>query len=155
MIFLFIFFLNNTISFFKFQDLSAQDLNRNKIYLICYATRIGGMELKDQDARRNSLANSTLLTNSKKFSQLSNNSNTGNDSPQLRRPFGVAAVDLTPIIRKPEDFKNNLDMPFILFEKENLDITLKKLILNKEIGKIDSKLVVSVELLHGDVKQVR
>lgn len=39
-------------------------------------------------------------------------------------------------------------------EKENLDSTLKKLILNKDIGKIDSKLAVSVEVLHGDIKQV-
>lgn len=112
------------------------------------------MELKDQDAKRNSLANNSLLSSSKKYSQATNNSDAGSESALLRRPFGVAAVDLTPIIRKPEDFKNNLDMPFVLFEKENLDITLKKLISNKEVGKIDSKLVVSVELLHGDVKQV-
>lgn len=73
---------------------------------------------------------------------------------QMRRPFGVAAIDLTPIIKKPEDFKNNLDLPFILCEKEFLDNTLKKLIINKDVGKIDSKLAVSVELLHGDIKQV-
>lgn len=72
----------------------------------------------------------------------------------MRRPFGVAAIDLTPIIKKPEDFKNNLDLPFILCEKEFLDNTLKKLIINKDVGKIDSKLAVSVELLHGDIKQV-
>lgn len=73
----------------------------------------------------------------------------------MRRPFGVAAIDLTPIIKKPEDFKNNLDLPFILCEKENLDTTLKKLINNKDVGKIDSKLAVSVEVLHGDTKQIR
>lgn len=112
------------------------------------------MDIKDQDSRRSSMANNMLHVNSKKLSQISNNSNGICDMQQLRRPFGVAAIDLTPIIRKPDDFKNNLDMPFVLFEKENLDISLKKLILNKEFGKTDSKLVISVELLHGDVKQV-
>lgn len=73
---------------------------------------------------------------------------------QMRRPFGVAAIDLTPIIKNPDDFKNNLDLPFVLCEKDNMDTTLKKLLVNKDVSKIDSKLAVSVELLHGDVKQV-
>lgn len=143
---------------FRFeQDLSSQDLNRSKVYLICYAVRIGAMDMKDSE-KRNSMANAMLNVTNKKHSQLSISSNgsNGNVNEQmlLRRPFGVAAIDLTPIIRKPEDFKNNLDLPFILCEKENLDNTLKKLLTNKDVGKIDSKLAVSVELLHGDIKQV-
>lgn len=139
------------------QDLSSQDLNRNKVYLICYAVRIGAMDMKENDSKRNSVANAMLSVSNKKHSQLSLSSNgsIGNEQMALRRPFGVAAIDLTPIIRKPEDFKNNLDLPFILCEKENLDNTLKKLLMNKDVGKIDSKLAVSVELLHGDIKQVR
>lgn len=149
-------FLRN-VSFF--QDLSSQDLNRNKVYLICYAIRIGAMDMKDSDSKRNSMANAVLNVTNKKNSHVSstsiNSNNSNNPAEQMRRPFGVAAIDLTPIIRKPEDFKNNLDLPFILCEKDNLDSTLKKLIMNKDVGKIDSKLAVSVELLHGDIKQVR
>lgn len=110
------------------------------------------MDMKDND-RRSSMTNAVLHAGSKKHSQLSISSS-GNAAEQMRRPFGVAAIDLTPIIKKPEDFKNNLDLPFILCEKENLDNTLKKLVMNKDVGKIESKLAVSVELLHGDIKQV-
>ncbi|XP_031633257.1 dedicator of cytokinesis protein 1 isoform X2 [Contarinia nasturtii] len=142
-----------------FTDLSSHDLNRNKVYLICYAVRIGAMDMKENDSKRNSMANAVLSVSHKKHSQLSISSNCSNGSANeqiaLRRPFGVAAIDLTPIIRKPEDFKNNLDLPFILCEKENLDNTLKKLLMNKDVGKIDSKLAVSVELLHGDIKQIK
>lgn len=138
----------------SFQDLSSHDLNRNKVYLICYAVRIGGMDMKDSDAKRTSFAHATLNTAGKKQSLISIGSTNGGGPELMRRPFGVAAIDLTPIIKKPEDFKNNLDLPFILCEKENLDNTLKKLIVNKDVGKIDSKLAVSVELLHGDIKQV-
>lgn len=98
------------------------------------------MDMKEYDAKRTSLT------------QHINTSST--NKRQMRRPFGVAAHDLTLIIRKPEDFKNHLDLPFILCEKESLDNTLKKLIGNKDCGKIDSKLAVSVEVLHGDIKQV-
>lgn len=115
------------------------------------------MDMKDSDSKRNSMANAVLSVSTKKSSQLSLSSvgsNGNNLTEQMRRPFGVAAIDLTPILRKPEDFKNNLDLPFILCEKENLDSTLKKFITNKDIGKVDSKLAVSVEILHGDIKQV-
>lgn len=98
---------------------------------------------------------SAVLHAGNKNKMQSNGSLSSSVAELMRRPFGVAAVDLTPIIKKPEDFKNNLDLPFILCEKENLDSTLKKLIMNKDVGKIDSKLAVSVELLHGDIKQVK
>uniref|UniRef100_A0A1L8DMR3 Putative signaling protein n=1 Tax=Nyssomyia neivai TaxID=330878 RepID=A0A1L8DMR3_9DIPT len=136
-----------------FTDLSTHDLNRNKVYLICYAIRIGGMDIKEPDPKRVSMTSGFLQgATGKKNSQGSLNF-AGSDV--MRRPFGVAAIDLTPIIKKPEDFKNNLDLPFIMCEKENLDTTLKKLINNKDVGKIDSKLAVSVEVLHGDTKQIR
>uniref|UniRef100_A0A1B0CEY6 Dedicator of cytokinesis protein 1 n=1 Tax=Lutzomyia longipalpis TaxID=7200 RepID=A0A1B0CEY6_LUTLO len=136
-----------------FTDLSTQDLNRNKVYLICYAIRIGGMDVKEPDPKRVSMASVVLQGATGKKNSQNNLNSAGADL--MRRPFGVAAIDLTPIIKKPEDFKNNLDLPFILCEKENLDTTLKKLINNKDVGKIDSKLAVSVEILHGDTKQIR
>lgn len=136
--------------------MSSQDLKK-KVYLICYAVRIGAMDMKENE-KRNSMANVMLNPTGKKNSQLSISSigsnGTASDQMALRRPFGVAAKDLTPLIEKPGDFKNNMDLPFILCEKENLDNTLKKLLTNKDV-KIDSKLAVNVELLHGDIKQVR
>ncbi|XP_037029968.1 dedicator of cytokinesis protein 1 isoform X7 [Bradysia coprophila] len=138
-----------------FTDLSSHDLNRNKVYLICYAIRLGSMEFKETDSKRGSVANAVLNPNNKKNSLQSISSNSGG-ADQMRRPFGVAAIDLTLIFKKPEDFnKNSFDLPFILCEKEFLDNTLKKFIINKDVGKIDSKLAVSVELLHGDIKQIK
>ena len=111
--------------------------------------------IKDMDSRRSSVANVMLQTTIKKQTHLTNLNQSGTIyTEQMRRPFGVAAIDLTPIIKKPEDFQNNLDLPFIICEKESLDNTLRKLVLYKDVGKIDSKLAVSVEVLHGDIKQV-
>lgn len=113
------------------------------------------MEFKETDSKRGSVANAVLNPNNKKNS-LQSISSTSGGTDQMRRPFGVAAIDLTLIFKKPEDFnKNSFDLPFVLCEKEFLDSTLKKFIINKDVGKIDSKLAVSVELLHGDIKQVR
>uniref|UniRef100_A0AAR2JDJ7 Dedicator of cytokinesis 2 n=1 Tax=Pygocentrus nattereri TaxID=42514 RepID=A0AAR2JDJ7_PYGNA len=56
-----------------FTDLGNKDLNREKIYLICQIVRVGRMDLKD--------------TSTKKFT-------TG-----LRRPFGVAVMDISDIIK--------------------------------------------------------
>lgn len=113
------------------------------------------MEIKESESKRSSMANVMLNAGGKKASSVSLNSSASVSAAELmRRPFGVAAIDLTPIIKKPEDFKNNLDLPFILCEKETLDSTLRKLVINKDVGKIDSKLAVSVEVLHGDIKQV-
>lgn len=113
------------------------------------------MEMKESESKRSSMANA-LHPGGKKASITSLLSSTSLNAAELmRRPFGVAAIDLTPIIKKPEDFKNNLDLPFILCDKENLDNTLRKLVVNKDVGKIDSKLAVSVEVLHGDIKQVK
>lgn len=124
------------------------------MFLICYAVRIGAGDLKEGESKRHSM----LGVNSKKNSHHSitsiSSSGSSNATDCMRRPFGVAAIDLTPFIRKPEDFQNNLDLPFIACDKDNLDTTLKKLITNKDVGKNDSKLAVSVELLHGDIKQV-
>lgn len=99
-----------------FTDLGSSDLNRNKIYLICYAIRIGGMEsFKDLDSRRNSnMATTILQQQSKKYSGSNSSSIHSASLDYMRRPFGVAAIDLTPIIKKPDDFKNNLDLPFIV-----------------------------------------
>ncbi|KAH8388441.1 hypothetical protein KR093_006384, partial [Drosophila rubida] len=144
-----------------FTDLSRNDLSISKMYLVCYAIRIGTMEVKDStDSKRTSMsiANSVLTAASRKHSQLSVNSNGSAGSTSeymMRRPFGVACKDLTPIISKPEEFRGNLDLPFIMCEKDTLDGTLRKLIANKDIGKIESKMAVTCEVLRGDIKQIK
>ncbi|XP_030369556.1 dedicator of cytokinesis protein 1 isoform X2 [Scaptodrosophila lebanonensis] len=144
-----------------FTDLSRNDLSISKIYLVCYAIRIGSMEMKDtSESRRTSrsIANNVLTAASRKPSQLSVSSSSSSGTTGeyiMRRPFGVAFKDLTPILNKPEDFRGNLDLPFIMCEKDTLDGTLRKLIANKDIGKIDSKMAVTIEVLRGDIKQIK
>jgi len=137
-----------------FTDLSSMDLLRNKIYLVCYVIRIGSMDNKEVD-KRVSVTGSVLGKRSSTQSQ--NSSLASLNELLMRRPFGVAALDLTPIIKKAEDFKNDtqLSMPFVSCEKESLDMTLRKLFNNKDIGKDGSNIWISVELLHGDLKQIK
>uniref|UniRef100_A0A8C4YDA8 Dedicator of cytokinesis 2 n=1 Tax=Gopherus evgoodei TaxID=1825980 RepID=A0A8C4YDA8_9SAUR len=59
-----------------FTDLGNKDLNRDKVYLICQIVRVGRMDLKD--------------SNTKKCTQ------------GLRRPFGVAVMDITDTIKGKE-----------------------------------------------------
>lgn len=115
------------------------------------------MDMKEIDSKRISITSSVLTSSSKKNSQLSiSSSNSFNASEYaMRRPFGVAYRDLTPALSKPDDFKGNFDMPFILCEKDSLDSALRKLIANKDIGKIESRMAVTVEILQGDVKQIK
>ena len=98
-----------------FTDLSSQDLNRNRIYLVAYVVRIGAMEGKDMESRRNSVANAVLSTGKRQSSQSILNSSGSLNEKDLRRPFGVAALDLTPSIKKSEDFKSDSQrsMPFV------------------------------------------
>lgn len=140
-----------------FTDLSKNDVNITKMYLVCYAIRIGSMDMKEIDSKRTSITNSVLTASSKKNSQLSisSSSSFGGGEYAMRRPFGVAYRDLTPTLNKPDDFKSNLDMPFILCEKDSLDATLRKLIANKDMGKIESRMAVTIEILQGDIKQIK
>lgn len=130
------------------------DLLRNKIYLVAYVIRIGAMDAKESDSRRVSVASAVL---SKRNSTQSQTSTVANLNELMRRPFGVAVLDLTPIIKKAEDFKSDsqIPMPFITCEKETLELTLRKLLTNKDVGKSDSNIWISVELLHGDLKQLK
>ncbi|XP_062554821.1 dedicator of cytokinesis protein 1 isoform X3 [Armigeres subalbatus] len=155
-----------------FTDLSGNDLSRNRIFLMAYVVRVGAMEGKDTDTRRSSMANSSNTGSLKSRGQLASQMSTpGSPGPggaassatsgheqQMRRPFGVASLDLKPIIKRSEDFKGDtqLKMPFIPCEKESLESTLRKLIGNKDLGeKSDAAIWISVDILHGDIKQVK
>lgn len=135
-----------------FTDLSSMDLQRNKIYLVCYVIRIGSMDVKEQMS-----VGSVLGSIKRQSIQSQNNSIASLNEYLMRRPFGVAAMDLTPIIKKADDFKSDtqLSMPFVACEKETLDMTLRKLFNNRDIGKDGSNIWISVELLHGDLKQIK
>jgi dedicator of cytokinesis protein 1 len=143
-----------------FTDLSSMDLLRNKIYLVAYVVRVGGMmDGRESESRRVSVTSAVLNSASKRSSSQSQNSSTANlAESQMRRPFGVAAIDLTPIIRKADDFKTDtqLSMPFVTCEKDTLDMTLRKIINGKDqLGKDGSNIWISVEMLHGDLKQLK
>lgn len=77
----------------------------------------------------------------------------------MRRPFGVAALDISLAIKNSEEFKSdihNLSMPFVTCEKETIDSTLSKLIEKKDLGRNGpSNIGISLEILHGDLKQLK
>lgn len=66
-----------------FTDLGSRDLMREKVYLVCYAIRVGSMEAKDMDHRRSSIV------------QMGQKLKTHDC---MRRPFGIAAMDVTTYI---------------------------------------------------------
>ncbi|KAK9873197.1 hypothetical protein WA026_021430 [Henosepilachna vigintioctopunctata] len=127
-----------------FTDLGKKDLERERIYLVCYVVRVGAMEVKELDHRRSS----NVATLHKKTS-----------SHNMRRPFGVAAMEITKFMKGglESDFDKEYPIQFVSCEKDNLEQTLRKII-SKDIIKNDNKnqaLFVSMKLLRGDLKQVR
>ncbi|XP_046628912.1 dedicator of cytokinesis protein 1 isoform X2 [Neodiprion virginianus] len=136
-----------------FTDLGSRDLSREKVYLVCYAVRVGSMYAKEIDHRRSSI----LQQNQKQRS-----------SENMRRPFGVAAMDVTLFIagKLEGDVETHHFIPFLHCEKESLDGTLRKILgqkdTNSQKGNGNSSnavggqgLWVSIKLLRGDTKQVR
>uniref|UniRef100_A0A8C3XH54 Dedicator of cytokinesis 1 n=1 Tax=Cyanoderma ruficeps TaxID=181631 RepID=A0A8C3XH54_9PASS len=73
-----------------FTDLGSKDLKREKISFVCQIVRVGRMELRDNNTRK--------LTSG------------------LRRPFGVAVMDVTDIINGKVDDEDK--QHFIPFQKE-------------------------------------
>lgn len=70
--------------FVIFQDLGKTvDFLRSKVYLVAYVVRIGAMEYKDVESKRDNAP----------FS--------GKAAPtQVRRPYGVAAKDITNLFKE-------------------------------------------------------
>ncbi|GAB6025462.1 Dedicator of cytokinesis protein 5 [Chamberlinius hualienensis] len=125
-----------------FTDLGNADLNRERVYLVCQVIRMGLMELKHVDHKK------SMLVQKK-----------ANDG--LRRPFGVAVMDVTGIMNGSicHDEDKQHFLPFIQCgERDFLDTVIKKLTSSREITQRDSKgqgLWVALKILHGDVKQIR
>uniref|UniRef100_A0A673JR95 Dedicator of cytokinesis protein 2-like n=1 Tax=Sinocyclocheilus rhinocerous TaxID=307959 RepID=A0A673JR95_9TELE len=115
-----------------FTDLGNKDLAREKIYLICQIVRVGRMDLKD--------------TNHKKWT-------TG-----LRRPFGVAVMDISDIIKgKTEcDEEKQYFIPFhpVIAENDFLHTLLNKVTTSRgDSG--GQGLWVTMKALVGDIVQIR
>ncbi|XP_063050218.1 dedicator of cytokinesis protein 5, partial [Engraulis encrasicolus] len=140
--------LNNLPALFT--DLSSSDLIRARLFLVCQIIRVGAMELKE--ARKQ----------------------TGG----LRRPFGVAVMDITDIAHgKADDEDKQHFIPFqqiametyirqrqlimsplipskIIGENEPLTSVLNKVIANRDVNHKGQGLFVTLKLLPGDLSQV-
>ncbi|XP_028271443.1 dedicator of cytokinesis 2 [Parambassis ranga] len=115
-----------------FTDLGNKDLSREKIYLICQIVRVGRMDLKE--------------VNNKKFTQ------------GLRRPFGVAVMDISDIIKgKIEcDEEKQFFIPFfpVVAENDFLHTLLNKVTASRgDSG--GQGLWVTMKALVGDIVQIR
>ncbi|KAJ7316275.1 hypothetical protein JRQ81_002437, partial [Phrynocephalus forsythii] len=114
-----------------FTDLGNKDLGRDKIYLICQIVRVGRMDLKD--------------TNSKKCTQ------------GIRRPFGVAVMDITDIIKSKAE-SDEEKQHFIPFHPVSENEFLHTLLSRVTTVKGDSGgqgLWVTMKMLVGDINQIR
>ncbi|KAM9356802.1 dedicator of cytokinesis 2 [Symphorus nematophorus] len=115
-----------------FTDLGNKDLSREKIYLICQIVRVGRMDLKE--------------TNNKKCTQ------------GLRRPFGVAVMDISDLIKgKIEcDEEKQFFIPFfpVVAENDFLHTLLNKVTASRgDSG--GQGLWVTMKALVGDIVQIR
>uniref|UniRef100_A0A8C3T2H6 Dedicator of cytokinesis 2 n=1 Tax=Chelydra serpentina TaxID=8475 RepID=A0A8C3T2H6_CHESE len=115
-----------------FTDLGNKDLNRDKVYLICQIVRVGRMDLRD--------------------------SNTKKCTHGLRRPFGVAVMDITDTIKgKAEsDEEKQHFIPFhpVVAENDSLHSLLGKVTASKgDSG--GQGLWVTMKMLVGDMSQIR
>ncbi|XP_037637082.1 dedicator of cytokinesis protein 2-like isoform X1 [Sebastes umbrosus] len=115
-----------------FTDLGNKDLSREKIYLICQIVRVGRMDLKE--------------TNHKKSTQ------------GLRRPFGVAVMDISDLIKgKIEcDEEKQFFIPFfpVVAENDFLHSLLNKVTASRG-DSAGQGLWVTMKALVGDIVQIR
>uniref|UniRef100_A0A8D0SN08 Dedicator of cytokinesis 1 n=1 Tax=Sus scrofa TaxID=9823 RepID=A0A8D0SN08_PIG len=115
-----------------FTDLGSKDLKREKISFVCQIVRVGRMELRDNHTRK--------LTSG------------------LRRPFGVAVMDVTDIINgKVDDEDKQHFIPFqpVAGENDFLQTVINKVIAAKEVNHKGQGLWVTLKLLPGDIHQIR
>ncbi|XP_039295839.1 dedicator of cytokinesis protein 1 [Nilaparvata lugens] len=132
-----------------FTDLGVRDLKREKVYLVCYVIHVGGMDIcKDSDQKRSARGSVNKAT---LFSMVE----------PVRRPYGVAALDVTLFLagRLDTDEDKIHYLPFLHCEKDDsLEGTLKRVLSLKDFPQKENKsqnLTASFKLLHGDMKQVR
>ncbi|XP_046888131.1 dedicator of cytokinesis protein 1 [Hypomesus transpacificus] len=115
-----------------FTDLGSEDLKREKISFVCQIVRVGRMELRDNNTKK--------LTSG------------------LRRPFGVAVMDVTDIINgKTDDEDKQHFIPFqpVAGENDFLQTVINKVIAAKEVNHKGQGLWVTLKRLPGDIHQIR
>uniref|UniRef100_A0AAZ3Q4K0 C2 DOCK-type domain-containing protein n=1 Tax=Oncorhynchus tshawytscha TaxID=74940 RepID=A0AAZ3Q4K0_ONCTS len=134
-----------------FTDLGSEDLKREKISFVCQIVRVGRMELRDNNTKK--------LTSG------------------LRRPFGVAVMDVTDIITgKMDDEDKQYFIPFqplalddAVLRHRQLNISrfstrvagesdFLQTVINKVMKEVNHKgqgLWVTLKLLPGDIHQIR
>uniref|UniRef100_A0A7N8WYI9 Dedicator of cytokinesis 2 n=1 Tax=Mastacembelus armatus TaxID=205130 RepID=A0A7N8WYI9_9TELE len=125
-----------------FTDLGNKDLSREKIFLICQIVRVGRMDLKE--------------TNSKKCTQ------------GLRRPFGVAVMDISDIIKGKTECDEEKQFfipffPYVLFSSAFLQVVAENDFLHTLLNKATALrgdsggqgLWVTMKALVGDIVQIR
>lgn len=120
---------------------------REKIFFVCQVIRIGGLNSKESG---DTIQRSKSLHSSKKFSD------------GIRRPFGVAAMEITDIIteRTIPDPDEQFQIPFIpCEEKDSIESIIKKFVNIKMSDTLTTKfkdqcLWVSMKMLHGGLKQL-
>uniref|UniRef100_A0A4W4HM40 Dedicator of cytokinesis 1 n=1 Tax=Electrophorus electricus TaxID=8005 RepID=A0A4W4HM40_ELEEL len=135
-----------------FTDLGSEDLKREKISFVCQIVRVGRMELRDNNTKK--------LTSG------------------LRRPFGVAVMDVTDIVTgKMDDEDKQHFIPFqplalddairnrqlnisrfsprVAGESDFLQSVINKVIAAKEVNHKGQGLWVTLKLLPGDIHQIR
>uniref|UniRef100_A0A3Q2T550 Dedicator of cytokinesis 5 n=1 Tax=Fundulus heteroclitus TaxID=8078 RepID=A0A3Q2T550_FUNHE len=141
--------LNNLPALFT--DLSSSDLMRQRVFLVCQIIRVGCMELKEGKKQ----------------------------TCGLRRPFGVAVMDITDIAHgKVDDEDKQHFIPFqqiametyirqrqlimsplipsrVIGENEPLTAVFNKVIATREVNHKGQGLFVTLKLLPGDLAQVR
>uniref|UniRef100_A0A3P8WR81 Dedicator of cytokinesis 5 n=1 Tax=Cynoglossus semilaevis TaxID=244447 RepID=A0A3P8WR81_CYNSE len=130
-------------------DLSSGELMRQRLFLVCQIVRVGSMELKE------------------------GKKHTGG----LRRPFGVAVMDITDVAQgKTDDEDKQHFIPFqqiametyirqrqlimsplsrVSGENEPLTAVFNKVIATREVNHKGQGLFVTLKLLPGDLAQVR
>uniref|UniRef100_A0A671UIJ6 Dedicator of cytokinesis 2 n=1 Tax=Sparus aurata TaxID=8175 RepID=A0A671UIJ6_SPAAU len=113
-----------------FTDLGNKDLSREKIYLICQIVRVGRMDLKEINTKKCTLG--------------------------LRRPFGVAVMDISDLIKgKIEcDEEKQFFIPFFPYN-QIASQTLIQCLPSFSTPHILPGLWVTMKALVGDIVQIR
>ncbi|XP_076471351.1 dedicator of cytokinesis protein 1-like isoform X3 [Babylonia areolata] len=115
-----------------FTDLGSRDRQRERVYLVFQIVRKGVMDPRNVDNKK--------------------------QTQGIRRPFGVAAMDITDLIHGLRESKED-DQHFIPFQQcgqgEFMDTLVKKVISARDINHKGQGLWVSLKVLPGDLKQVK
>lgn len=122
-------------------------MSRGKILFICQVVRIGGMDAKESG---DTMHRAKSIHSSKKFAE------------GIRRPFGVAAMEITDIITEKTipGLEEQFQIPFLpCEEKDSIEAIIKKFVNIKMSDTLTSKfkdqgLWVSMKMLHGGLKKL-